>query len=80
MVRICMIAAFVAALPITAALAQGEDTDPRLAKLETILITADKAQPHSYKPDDKTAALLADIAKEGATRDAPKDAAVKAKK
>ena len=80
MVRVCMIAAFVAALPVTAALAQGEDTDPRLAKLETILITADKAQPRDYKPDDKTAALLAEIAKEGAVSEAPKPASVKAKK
>ncbi len=43
------------------AFAQGEE---RLAKLETIVITADKAQPADYKVDAKTAALLAEIAKE----------------
>ncbi len=80
MVRVCAIAAFaVAVLPAASALAQNEN-DLRLAKLETILITADKAQPRDYKPDDKTAALLAEIAKEGAISEAPKQAAVKAKK
>ena len=77
MVRTCALAAvLVAALPMASAFAQGEDTNARLANLETILVTADKAQPRDYKPDEKTAALLAEIAKEGA----PKDAPVKAKK
>jgi len=70
----------VAVLPMASALAQEENSDLRLAKLETILITADKAQPRGYKPDDKTAALLAEIAKEGAASEAPKDAPAKAKK
>jgi hypothetical protein len=80
MVKLYAVAAvLVAALP-TVASAQDENPDVRLAKLETILITADKAQPRDYKPDDKTAALLAEIAKEGALSEAPKPAPVKAKK
>ena len=46
------------------AFAQGEQSDIRLAKLETIVITAEKAQPPEYKVDAKTAALLAEISKE----------------
>ncbi|MGZ3184881.1 MAG: hypothetical protein ACXU8N_20805 [Telluria sp.] len=77
MLRVCAIAAIlVAALPVASALAQGEDSEARLAKLETILVTADKAQPRDYKPDNKTASLLAEIVKETA----PKEAPVKAKK
>jgi hypothetical protein len=46
------------------ALAQGDkDKNVRLAKLEEIVVTADKSQPAGYKPDAKTAALLAEIAK-----------------
>jgi hypothetical protein len=44
------------------AMAQG-DKNVRLAKLEEIVVTADKAQPAGYTPDAKTAALLAEIAK-----------------
>ena len=44
------------------ALAQG-DSDVRLAKLQEIVVTADKAQPANYTPDAKTAALLAEIQK-----------------
>ena len=81
MVRLCAIAAIVAAAAPVVALAQGdENSDVRLAKLETILITADKAQPRDYKPDDKTAALLAEIAKAGAVSETPKEAPIKAKK
>ena len=76
MLKICVLAAFAAALPMASALAQGDDSEARLAKLETILVTADKAQPRGYKPDEKTASLLAEIAKESA----PKDAPAKAKK
>jgi hypothetical protein len=64
------------ALSAAPARAQDEKSDVRLANLQTILITADKTQPRSYKPDDKTAALLAEIARE----EAPKDAGAKAKK
>ncbi len=49
------------ALP-SLALAQG-DKNVRLAKLEEIVVTADKAQPAGYAPDAKTAALLAEISK-----------------
>lgn len=77
MMRACMIAVLAgAALSAVPARAQDEKSDVRLANLQTILITADKTQPRGYKPDDKTAALLADIAKE----EAPKDALAKAKK
>ena len=43
------------------AFAQG-DKDVRLAKLEEIVVTSDKAQPAGYKADAKTEALLAEIA------------------
>ena len=46
-----------------AAMAQDEKTDLRLANLEMIVVTAPKTQPRDYKPDAKTQALLADIAK-----------------
>jgi uncharacterized protein YdeI (BOF family) len=45
------------------ALAQNGNGQVRLAKLEEIVVTADKAQPAGYTPDAKTAALLAEIAK-----------------
>jgi hypothetical protein len=80
MMKICVIAALLTAAAPLAALAQGDNSDVRLANLETILITADKAQPKTYKPDDKTAALLAEIAKSGTASEAPKDAPVRAKK
>lgn len=51
------------ALPALA-FAQDEQTDLRLAKLEVIVVTAQKTQPADYKADAKTAALLAEIAKE----------------
>ena len=44
------------------AFAQGGQDEVRLAKLETIVVTANKAQPKDFKPDAKTAALLAEIA------------------
>jgi hypothetical protein len=46
------------------AFAQGDDNGQvRLAKLQEIVVTADKAQPANYTPDAKTKALLAEIAK-----------------
>ncbi|MDX2144902.1 MAG: hypothetical protein SFV19_16215 [Rhodospirillaceae bacterium] len=45
------------------ALAQGDKEQTRLAKLEEIVVTAEKAQPTGYQPDAKTAALLAEIEK-----------------
>jgi hypothetical protein len=45
------------------AFAQGDKAEKRLAKLEEIVVTADKAQPAAYQPDTKTAALLAEIEK-----------------
>ncbi|MBL8630844.1 MAG: hypothetical protein JNM81_14515 [Rhodospirillaceae bacterium] len=53
-----LVAAF--AVP-SLALAQG-DADARLAKLEEIVVTAEKQQPVGYKADAKTEALLAEIA------------------
>jgi hypothetical protein len=61
MVAVSIIAAF--AMP-SLALAQGDkNSDVRLAKLEEIVVTAEKQQPAGYKPDAATAALLAEIAK-----------------
>jgi len=46
------------------AMAQGDKkAEVRLAKLEEIVATADKAQQTGYTPDAQTAALLAEIAK-----------------
>jgi outer membrane cobalamin receptor len=45
------------------ALAQGDKEKTRLAKLEEIVVTAEKSQPAGYQPDAKTAALLAVIDK-----------------
>ncbi|MBL8643429.1 MAG: hypothetical protein JNK21_05815 [Rhodospirillaceae bacterium] len=53
-----IIAAFAAP---SLALAQ-EDASVRLAKLEEIVVTAEKQQPANYKADAKTEALLAEIA------------------
>lgn len=39
------------------------DNDVRLAKLQEIVVTADKTQPANYTPDAKIAALLAEIEK-----------------
>jgi len=56
----------VAVLPVVA-FATGEQVDDkkaqRLAQIEEMVITADKAQPADYKPDAKVAALLAEIEK-----------------
>ena len=41
-----------------------EPVNERLAEFETVISTAKKEQPSSYKVDDETAALLAEIAKE----------------
>jgi hypothetical protein len=41
-----------------------EQKQARLAEIEDVIVTADKAQPADYKPDAKVAALLAEIAKE----------------
>lgn len=60
-----MICAALAVVP-AAAMAQDQQADLRLTKLETILITAPKTQPKDYAPDAKTASLLAEIAKEKA--------------
>ena len=59
-----MIAAVLAAvIAPSLAMAQGDKkADVRLAKLEEIVVTADKAQPSGYTPDAETAALLAEIA------------------
>ena len=39
-----------------------EKKQARLAQIEDMVITAEKAQPADYKPDAKVAALLAEIA------------------
>jgi len=57
-IMLSIVAAFAAP---SIALAQG-DKDVRLAKLEEIVVTADKQQPAGYVADAKTAALLAEIA------------------
>ena len=46
------------------AMAQGDkNSEIRLAKLEKIVVTAEKQQPAGYQPDAATAALLAEIEK-----------------
>jgi hypothetical protein len=57
-----VIASVMAALAAPA-FAQGDKEKTRLAKLEEIVVTAEKAQPAGYLPDAKTAALLAEIEK-----------------
>lgn len=63
-----VIACFVAVLLPAAAFAADEQTaedkkTQRLAEIEDVIVTADKAQPADYKPDAKVAALLAEIDK-----------------
>lgn len=65
--RKAIVAASVAVLlPVAAFAAEQKVEDKkaqRLAEIEEFVITADKAQPESYKPDAKVAALLAEIEK-----------------
>ena len=63
-----IVAACVAVLLPVAAFAADEQTAEeqkaqRLAEIEDVIVTADKAQPADYKPDAKVAALLAEIDK-----------------
>lgn len=43
--------------------AQGGKDEVRLAKLEEIVVTANKVEPKDFRPDAKTEALLAEIEK-----------------
>lgn len=65
--RKAIVAASVAVLLPVAAFATEQKVEDkkaqRLAEIEEYVITADKAQPESYKPDAKVAALLAEIEK-----------------
>ena len=65
--RKAIVAASVAVLLPVAAFATDQQVDDkkaqRLAQIEDMVITADKAQPADYKPDAKVAALLAEIDK-----------------
>jgi hypothetical protein len=58
-ITLAVLAAFAA--PSLALAQNGNGT--RLAKLEEIVVTSDKTQPAGYRPDAKTAALLAEIEK-----------------
>jgi hypothetical protein len=63
MKKVIMMAVLTAVAMPSLAMAQGDKkAEVRLAKLEEIVVTADKAQPAGYTPDAKTAALLAEIA------------------
>lgn len=60
-------ACIAAALAPVAASAADEQTadekkQARLAEIEDVIVTANKAQPADYKPDAKVAALLSEIA------------------
>lgn len=47
--------------PVAAIAQPDKNAEVRLAKLEQIVVTSDKAQPKGYTPDAATKALLAEI-------------------
>lgn len=64
MKKVLIAAIMIAVAAPSLVMAQGDKkAEVRLAKLEEIVVTADKHQPATYKADAKTAALLADIEK-----------------
>jgi hypothetical protein len=63
MKKLVLAAAAMIAMP-AAGFAQDQQAEARVANLEVIVVTAQKTQPADFKPDAKTAALMAEIEKE----------------